>query len=129
VVYFSPLQALFWYGKPNDYINEEELEFFTYVPTVWHESHYLAGDIGKNISVARRKGDTWFVGNATGLEPWQTAIPLNFLAKGKTYRAIFYEDDGNESVRKRVTQVKRGDVLPVSLAAKAGNAVILEPVK
>jgi alpha-glucosidase len=129
VVYFSPLQALFWYGKPNDYTNEEELAFFTYVPTVWNESHYLAGDIGKNISVARRKGDTWFVGNATGFEPWQAAIPLNFLAKGKTYRATIYEDDGNESVRKRVIQVKKGDVLPVSLAAKAGNAVILEPVK
>jgi alpha-glucosidase len=129
VVYFSPLQSMFWYGKPNDYTNEEEIEFFTYVPTVWNESHYLAGDIGKNISVARRKGDTWFVGNATGFEPWQTNIPLNFLAKGKTYKATIYEDDGKESIRKKILHVKRGDVLPIALAGKTGNAIMLEPVK
>ena len=129
VVYFSPLQAIFWYGQPNDYTNEGEIEFFKYVPTVWNESHYLAGDIGKNISVARRKGDTWFVGNATGFEPWQTTIPLNFLAKGKSYQATIYEDDGKESIRKRTLQVRRGDSFPLMLAEKTGNAILIEPLR
>ncbi len=71
VVYFSPLQAIFWYGKPTDYTNEEEIEFYTHVPTVWNESHYLSGDLGKNIAVARRKGDTWFVGHARRLTDWR----------------------------------------------------------
>lgn len=128
VVYFSPLQAIFWYGQPNDYTNENEIDFFKHVPTVWNESRYLAGDIGKNISVARRSGDTWYVGNATGFGSWKTDLPLQFLTKGKTYKATIYEDDGNASIRTRVITVKKGDVLPVSLAGKTGNAIIIEPV-
>ncbi|HEX6430058.1 MAG TPA: glycoside hydrolase family 97 catalytic domain-containing protein [Niastella sp.] len=128
VVYCSPLQAIFWYGQPNDYTNEKEIDFFKHVPTVWNESRYLAGDIGKNISVARRSGDTWYVGNAAGFAPWKTNIKLHFLATGKTYKATIYEDDGKESIRTRVVTVKKGDVLPVSLAEKTGNAIIIEPV-
>lgn len=46
----------FWYGKPKDYTNFDEIEFFKYVPTVWDETKYLSGEIGENISVTRRKG-------------------------------------------------------------------------
>jgi alpha-glucosidase len=127
VIYFSPLQSIFWYGQPNDYTNEEEIEFFNYVPTVWNESHYLAGDIGKNISVARRKGNTWYVGNAAGLLDWKQNLSLGFLAKGKTYMATVYEDDGQGSIRKRKLRVKKGDEFPVALAKETGQAVIIEP--
>jgi alpha-glucosidase len=129
VVYFSPLQAIFWYGQPNDYTNEKEIEFFKLVPTTWNESHYLAGDIGKNISVARRKDNTWFVGNATGLEDWQTSIRLFFLTKGKNYLATIYEDDEQGSIRKRAVKVKRGDLLPIGIKAKGGQAIIIEQMK
>ncbi|HEY5570697.1 MAG TPA: glycoside hydrolase family 97 catalytic domain-containing protein, partial [Bacteroidales bacterium] len=125
VVYFSPLQAMFWYGKPTEYTNEEEIEFFKYVPTVWNESHYLAGDIGKNISVARRKGDTWFVGNVAGFEDWNSNVQLDFLTKGKAYTATVYEDDGAGSIRKRTKQVKKGDTFPFEIKAKGGQAIIL----
>lgn len=129
VVYFSPLQSIFWYGQPNDYTNEEEIEFFKYVPTVWDESHYLAGNIGKNISVARRKGQTWYVGNAAGMEGWTGEIPFNFLEKNKNYTASLYEDDGMGSIRKTVFPVKKDFVLHLSLKEKTGSAIMIEPVK
>jgi alpha-glucosidase len=116
---------MFWYGKPNDYTDEQDIEFFKYVPTVWNESLYLAGDIGKKISVARRHGSTWFVGNAAGLEDWKDSVRLDFLTKGKAYMATIYEDDGNGGIRKRSFEVKKGFVLPVDLKAKAGQAIIL----
>lgn len=127
VVYFSPLQALFWYGKPTEYTNEGEIEFFRYVPTVWNESHYLSGEIGKNISVARRKGDTWFVGNVAGFEDWKSSVQLNFLTKGKTYTATVYEDDGAGSIRKRTEQVRKGESFPFEIKAKGGQAIIIRP--
>lgn len=128
VVYFSPLQSFFWYGQPKDYTNELEIEFFKYVPTVWNESHYLAGDIGKNVSVARRKGDTWFVGNISGFEDWKSSINLNFLTKGKTYTATVYEDDNAQSISKRTVRVKKGDVFSFDIKAKGGQALIIKPV-
>lgn len=129
VIYFSPLQSIFWYGQPNDYKNEEEIEFFKYVPTVWNESHYLAGDIGKNISVARRKGDDWFVGSAAGLEDWKSSLQLDFLAGGKKYIATVYEDDGNGSIRKRTLNVKKNDHFPLDIKAKEGQAIIIQVSK
>ncbi len=126
VVYFSPLQAIFWYGKPNDYTNEEEIEFFKYVPTVWDQSLYLDGEIGKNISVARRKGKTWYVGNAAGLKDWKGQINLDFLNKNQKYQATIYEDDEKGSIRKRMVTVKKGDQLPFEIKVKAGLAMIIE---
>lgn len=129
VVYFSPLQSVFWYGNPNDYTNEQEIEFFKYVPTVWNETHYLAGEIGKNISVARRKGNTWFVGNAAGTSDWQQHISLDFLSKGKSYIATVYEDDGQGSIRKRTMAVKKGNMFSVDIKKENGQAIIIQRVK
>ncbi len=126
VIFFSPLQSMFWYGQPNDYTSEQEIEFFRYVPTVWNESHYLAGDIGRRISVARRQGATWFVGNAAGPEDWTGEIKLDFLSPGKTYTATVFEDDGNNSIRKRTLRVRKGDVFPIALKAATGQALMIK---
>lgn len=127
VVYFSPLQSIFWYGQPKDYTNFEEIEFFKYVPTVWDESKYLAGSIGKNVSVARRKGDLWFLGNANGFSDWNTSLSLDFLAKGRTYTATIYEDGDGNKIIKRSIVVKRGTKLKVGIKAKGGQAIMIVP--
>lgn len=129
VIYFSPLQSIFWYGKPGDYTNEDEIEFFKYVPTVWNESRYLAGDIGKNISVARRREDAWFIGNAAGPGDWQDSLKLDFLAKGKAYTATIYEDDDKGGISKRMISVKKDGQLPFVIRAKGGQAMIIAPRK
>lgn len=124
VVYYSPLQAIFWYGQPNDYTNEGEIAFYDYVPTTWSESHYLAGDIGKGIAVARRKGNTWYLGCAAGLADWQTVLDLSFLRAGISYTVTVYEDDGHASIRTRTMQLTSSDRLPIKLLAKGGQAFI-----
>lgn len=123
VIYFSPLQSKLWYGQPKDYTNEQEIEFFKLVPTVWNQSLYLAGDIGKNISVARRKGNTWYLGSAAGTEDWHGKILLNFLTKGIIYTATIYEDDGSGSILKRSMEVKKGDLYSFNLKAAGGQAL------
>ncbi|GAB3586593.1 glycoside hydrolase family 97 protein [Hymenobacter daeguensis] len=129
VVYFSPLQALFWYGRPLDYTNDSEIEFFKYVPTVWNETHYLTGEIGRNISVARRAGSTWFVGSAAGLQPWSGRLKLDFLQKNTAYTATIFEDDGQGGIARRTLKARQGDTLPVSLQAAGGQAIMLEEIK
>jgi alpha-glucosidase len=129
VVYFSPLQSMFWYGQPNDYTNEGEIEFIKEVPTVWNESHYLKGAISQNISVARRKGNRWFMGNVAGLKDWQSSLKLDFLAKGLNYTATIYEDDVSGSIVKRTVNVKKGDNFPLDIKAKGGEAIIFQPNK
>jgi len=125
VIYFDPLQSIFWYGRSGDYKDEKEIEFFRYVPTVWDESQYLAGEIGESVSVARKKNGVWYMGSAAGLQDWTTSLKLDFLDKRKTYVATIYEDDGNAGIRSREIMVKKGDSWPLQLRRKCGQAVIL----
>jgi len=125
VIYFSPLQSIFWYGDPNDYTNEKDIEFFTLVPTVWDETHYLAGEIGKYISVARRHGDTWFIGNAAGPQGVTASLRLDFLKAQRTYDATIYQDDGHGGIAIRHEELKAHDLLNIHLPAAGGEAMIL----
>lgn len=125
VVYYSPLQSLYWYGKPLDYKNDLETEFFDHVPTVWNESLYIAGAIGENICVARKNENTWFLGAVAGLNDWSTSVKLSFLDKGASYEASVYEDDGKGSIGKTTLIVKKGDTFPLTINAKSGKAVII----
>ncbi|NIG55910.1 glycoside hydrolase family 97 protein [Chitinophaga sp. Cy-1792] len=124
VVYFSPLQAIFWYGQPNDYTNDEEIAFYDAIPTTWSESHYLAGNIGEGIAIARKNGDSWYLGCAAGLEDWQTTLDLSFLTPGQQYEVTVYEDGDNNSITKKILTLTSQDKLPVKLSAKGGLAVI-----
>ncbi|MEZ2336394.1 glycoside hydrolase family 97 catalytic domain-containing protein [Mucilaginibacter sp. RCC_168] len=127
VIYFDPLQAIFWYGRSQDYQNDTEIEFFRYVPTVWDESRYLAGEIGEGISVARRKGSIWYLGSAAGLQPWKGKFRLDFLDKNKRYAATVYEDDGAGGIRSRTINVTYSDTYLVNLSGKSGQAAIITP--
>jgi len=127
VIYFDPLQAIFWYGRSQDYQDDTEIEFFRYVPTVWNESRYMAGEIGEGISVARRKGSEWYLGSAAGLQPWKGKFRLDFLDKNKRYIATVYEDDGTGGIRTRTINVKYNDPYLVDLNGKDGQAVIIRP--
>ena len=44
-VYYSPLQFMFWYDRPEFYQGEEELEFWKAIPSVWDDSRLLSEGI------------------------------------------------------------------------------------
>ena len=127
VVYFSPVQTLFWYDRPSDYHGEPEIRFFSEVPTTWDQTRVLSGDIGQYIVVAREKGSDWYLGAITNDSARQLQIPLNFLAPGKQYEAEIYYDDPSAPSRTHVgirsQSVSAGDTLPVRLEASGGVAI------
>ncbi len=129
VIYFDPLQAIFWYGTPKEYTNEQDIEFFKYVPTVWDTSRYLSGEIGEHITVARRKGKDWFIGTAAGMSALDKQIKLDFLTKDIIYTATFYEDGADGNIQKRTLKVKLNDVLRIRINAKGGQAIIVRPTE
>jgi alpha-glucosidase len=126
VIFYSPLQSMLWYGKPADYQLPEEIEFFKYVPTTWDKTIHLAGEIGRYITVARKKNNTWFIGTAVSDQLYSTSLDLNFLDKGRTYTAVIYEDNGRGGVNKTIKQVSSQSKLTVNIAAKGGQAIMLK---
>ena len=127
VVFYSPLQFLYWYDKPEDSQDEPELEFFDKVSTVWDDTKVVDGEIGKHVTIARRKGDDWFVGSVTNTEKRDLKIPLNFLTPGKKYEASIYYDDPDSKIRTKVSikriKVDASTVLDTKLIASGGQAI------
>lgn len=127
VVFYSPLQFLYWYDKPEDVQDEPELEFFDNVSTVWDDTKVLDGEIGKYIIVARRKANDWFVGTITNNDKRDLKISLNFLTPGKKYEASIYYDDPASKVRTKVSikhiKVTAATMLNAKLPASGGQAI------
>jgi alpha-glucosidase len=132
-IYYSPLQTLYWYDKPALSHDEPELEFWDRIPTTWDESHVLQGAPGQFISMARRRGEDWFVGTITGNEARQMKVALSFLPKGKKYTATVYADDAavatNTRVGLRRITVDANSVIAAPLLASGGQAIWLTPAK
>ncbi|MGO4292361.1 glycoside hydrolase family 97 N-terminal domain-containing protein [Chitinophaga sp. RAB17] len=132
VVLYSPLQFLYWYDKPEDAKDEPELEFFDNVPTVWDDTKVLDGEIARFITIARRKGEEWFVGTITNNDARQLKIPLKFLTPGRQYLASIYYDDDMSTVRTKVSikriKVNANTVLDAKLLPSGGQAIWIRPV-
>ncbi|MFW5822444.1 MAG: glycoside hydrolase family 97 protein [Tangfeifania sp.] len=81
VVFESPLQMLS--DNPSNYYREPEaMEFLKEVPTVWDETRVLEAKVGDYILMARRKGETWYVGAMTDWSPRSLELDLSFLPEG-----------------------------------------------
>ena len=131
-VYYSPLQYMYWYDKPSDSQDEPELKFFDDVYTTWDDTKVLQGEVGEFITIARRKGEEWFIGSITNNEKRVLSVSLDFLPEGKNYIAEIYTD-GDKSVKTRTKvrvstyRVSNKTKLNFCLKASGGAAVRLVP--
>ena len=132
-VYYSPLQFMFWYDRPEFYKGEEELEFWKAIPSVWDDSRALDGEIGEYIVQARRSGSDWFVGAMTNTEARTVTLTTDFLEPGKKYMLHLYEDDDKLNTRTKVRsthkKIKAGDKFVLKLKASGGAALHFTPLK
>ena len=130
VVYYSPLQFLYWYDKPSFYQGEKEIAFFDAVKTVWDDTKVVNGEVGKYITVARRSGNQWFVGAITNSDARTLKIPFTFLEPDKKYKAtIYYDDDKLKSrtnVNIKTEEVDASKKLTLDLKASGGVAIQIE---
>jgi alpha-glucosidase len=133
VVYYSPLEFLYWYDKPEDSRDEPELEFFDRVPTVWDDTKVVDGKIGQFITVARRSKDAWFVGTITNNDARDLELSLSFLPPGQQYAATVYYDDPASPVRTHVSirhlVVDHSTVLKAHLLPSGGQAIWIRPLR
>lgn len=133
LVFYSPLQTIFWYDKPAMYGGEPEISWFEQLRTVFDDSRVLSGAPGQHIVMARRSGDTWFVGAMTNNDGSTEKVDLSFLDKGRTYVAHVYTDGGDEvktrtHVRCASLVVDAGMTMTFQLKPKGGAAIRFEPI-
>ena len=129
-VFESPLQMLS--DSPSRYREQQECtDFIKQVPTVWDETVAVDGKIGESITMARRSGNTWFIGALTSWEPRELTLDLAFLPPGR-YQMVSFKDGANanryaQDFRKESTTVTASDKLKLRLASGGGWTAMLTP--
>ncbi len=118
---------------PDAYIAQPGFEVLQNMPVIWDETKVLEAEVGKYISIARRKNDSWYIGTITDSSARKINIHLKFLTAGK-YTATIYSDaaDVNENANhltKKNIIVDKNKIIPISLTTGGGNIVILKKFK
>lgn len=128
VVYESPLQMLA--DSPSNYYREEKcMDFLSQVPVVWDETRVLKASVGEYIVVARRSGNTWFIGGMVGKKGQKFDITLDFIKGNKTLTC--WEDGVNVDLQAqdftcRTKKVKQGDTITISMYDGGGYVAIIK---
>ncbi len=132
VMFEAPLQMLA--DNPTAYLREQECtDFIVKVPTTFDETVPLDGKVGEYAAVARKKGDTWYVGAMTDWDARNLTLDFSFLGAG-VYQATIFKDgvnadrDGTD-YKKEVINISSGDKLNIQLAPGGGWAARLEKIK
>ncbi len=131
IIFEVPLQMLS--DNPTTYMAEQECtDFITSVPVTFEETFPLDGKVAEYVALAKKKGDSWFVGAMTNWDPRDLTIDLSFLGEGD-YRAVIFKDGINadrqgSDYKKELLSVKKGDTLQVHLAPGGGWAARFEKI-
>ncbi len=132
VVFEAPLQMLA--DNPTIYMKEQECtDFITSVPTTFEETVALDGKVGEYAAVARKKGETWYVGALSNWTARDLALNFSFLGEGN-YQATVFKDGINADrdatdYKKEIIKISSGDNLNVQLAPGGGWAARIEKIK
>ena len=123
VVYESPLQMLA--DSPSKYYkNPDAMKFLSAIPTVWDDTKVIKAKVGDYIAIARRSGDTWYVGAMTNWDARTLKLNFDFLPVGD-YNITIWKDGVNAwhhgSDYKMVSGiVKSGDVMDIEMSSGGG---------
>ena len=107
------------------------MDFLKGLPTVWDETHGLAGEVGKYVVEARRNGKNWYLAAISDRNGRELPVPLKFLGAG-TWKATLWEDgpdaaqNAEQLVRNEKT-VRSSDTLQLKLAPSGGTVAIFSP--
>lgn len=109
------------------------MDFLKGLPTVWDETHGLAGEVGKYVAEVRRNGDKWYLATICDRNARELPIPLTFLGNGKWNVTLWQDapdcDQNAGDLVKNQRVVQPTDTLQLKLAPSGGTVAIFSPAK
>ncbi|HMG68947.1 MAG TPA: glycoside hydrolase family 97 protein [Chitinophagaceae bacterium] len=131
VTMYSPVEMVA--DLPENYeARPDAFQFIKDVPVDWDDTKILEAEPGDYITIARKEKskDNWFVGAISDENGRTTTISLDFLAKGKKYKATIYADgpDANWKTNQEAYKITQQTVdntskLELKLAPGGGAAI------
>jgi len=108
-------------------VGGSEIEFVSRVPALF-DDYRVWTELGQDVTVARRRGETWFVASMSAAHPRERRLTLDFLPPGKTFRATVWSDTpGKQQTTRGELTVTAATTVPISMAANGGHLMLIEP--
>jgi hypothetical protein len=136
ITMYSPLQMAA--DLPENYEKyPDAFQFIKDVAVDWQDSKYLEAEPGDYLTVVRKakNSEKWFLGAITDENARKSEIKLDFLTKGKKYKAIIYEDAKdadwkNNPIAYKIStiEVTSKSKIKLNLAPGGGTAISFEPI-
>lgn len=140
VVLYSPIQMAA--DLPRNYLERQDaFQFIKDVPTDWHQSIALAGEVGEYVVFARQEragksdGKDWYLGAITDDNAREIEVKLDFLTQGVRYEAQIYRDGKDANWQSNpydyvieTKQVNAAEQLTLKLAPSGGTAIRFKAV-
>ncbi|MBE8727005.1 glycoside hydrolase family 97 protein [Flavobacterium hungaricum] len=129
-IFEAPLQMMA--DSPTAFMKEQEsTDFIAKVPTTFDETVSLNGEVGKFVSIARKKDNIWYLGAITNWDSREITIDFSFLEKGKKFQAEIFSDGLNADkaatdYKKEIVTVDSTTKLTYRLASGGGLAMIIK---
>jgi alpha-glucosidase len=112
---------------PEAYEGQPGFEFIKEVPTTWGETKVIDAKVNEFITIARRKGENWYIGTITNHNARDIIVSLSFLAEGN-YTATIYTDAADTGtnpnhLNKAAKSVSNKDVLQLHIEPGGGDVM------
>jgi len=112
---------------PDAYIGQPGFEFLQQVPLTWDETKVLNAKVSEYVTIARRKGDDWYIGTISNNTTHSITTSLSFLPSGN-YTAEIYSDAPDADINpnhlvKVIQKVNNQSVIDTKLAAGGGQVM------
>ena len=105
--------------------------FLKEVPNAWDNTKLINGYPGKDLIIARNKGNAWYIGGISAEKyPKEETLTFNYLPDNITYKMTLIAD--GEHDKKLVTQyilVDKSSTVKVKVLGRGGFAASLKPIQ
>lgn len=116
--------------RPENYDKQPAFirDFIKIIPSAWDEIKLISGYPGKDIVMARRSGEKWYIAGMNGENKTkQLKVPLDFLGNGRNYHANLILDGKSENeFSQKETLLVCGEELTVVMLPNGGFVAVLE---
>jgi alpha-glucosidase len=128
VIYESPLTVVC--DHPDNILNQPGSDFLKIVPTTWDDIKFIGGYPEDYIAIAKRSGETWFVGVMNNSIGKSVELNLSFLPAGK-YEAESWSDTKNsdkepKELKKTIMTIDTTGTFKVTMANNGGFVAVLK---
>jgi hypothetical protein len=97
-------------------------DFIKEIPVVWDEMEFIDGYPGKEVIIARRAGDEWFVAGVNGEgSSKEIELDLSFIPEGLTGTMIYDGSEAEPFAQKLVS----GDERAITLEMKPNGGFVI----